>query len=154
MPNILISRAKSDLRMAKYGISTGDEYDLQMSAFHIQQCAEKILKVVIEEYGFSYAKTHEIAALIKQLPREQTLLSVETLEGLLRDEALLTKWERVTRYNDPYMATLSLVLELYDKVNGVLHELLTNLDKTKQQPSMLDGPPAVSVKQLNLFGDT
>lgn len=65
-----MSRVKADLRTAMVVMQSGDEYDLQVAAFHIQQCVEKILKVVIEEYGYSYVETDEISALLQQFPKE------------------------------------------------------------------------------------
>lgn len=152
MKRILLSRAESDLRMAKLAMDTGDEYDLQVAAFHIQQAVEKLLKQVITDCGESYSKTHEIAALINKVPAKQTIVSGDTLDSLLRDEALLSKWERVTRYDDPYMASRKLVAELYNKAEDFLSEVTENLQKMDVDSSSDNsGPFAKPLKKLNLL---
>lgn len=56
-------------------------------------------------------------------------LSSTTVSNIERDKALLSKWERVTRYDDPHMASFNLVRELYDKVKLFFEEAKQNLDK-------------------------
>lgn len=147
-----MSRAEADLRTAMVVMQSGDEYDLQVAAFHIQQCVEKILKVVIEEYGYSYTETGKISDLLQQLPKEQKVLSSATVNSIERDEALLSKWESATRYDDPYMASSNLVKELYDKVKLFFEEAKQNLDKLdKNVEKEISDIPSLPVGPMNLF---
>lgn len=150
MQRILLLRALADLRSAESGINTGDEYDLQVAAFHIQQCVEKSLKQIITDCGNNYTKTHEIASLIAQVPKWQTIVSQDMLDSIARDEALLSKWERVTRYDDPYMATRSLVLELYDKVLNFYEEVVAGLQRLDSVAGDARHGDTAPVKEIKL----
>ena len=79
MPGTLIKIAQSDLRMANFAISTGDECDLRMAAYHIQQAVEKALKQILEDYGVSYTKTHKLYRLSALLPDSQAVPSRDPL---------------------------------------------------------------------------
>lgn len=150
MQRILLLRALADLRAAKYGINTGDEYDLQVAAFHLQQCVEKTLKQTITDCGGNYAETYEIASLIAQVLKWQTIVSQDMLESIARDEALLPKWEWATRYDDPYMATRSLVLELYDKVLNFYEEVVAGLHRLDSVAGDARQGDTAPVKEIKL----
>lgn len=147
MQNLLLRKAKSDLKVAVLTLNSGDEYDIQLAAYHIQQAVEKVLKGVVSFYGKDYTKTHEIASLLRQLPEEQELISSNLLADIERNEALLSKWERVTRYDDPYLASRRLIQELL----GLAQALYTEVESTIEKQGDTTISPSISVHKMNLF---
>lgn len=60
-----LNRAKDDLCVIEEII---DNKNLtNMSAFHAQQAAKKILKAIIEEYEIDFVKTHELEFLLEKV---------------------------------------------------------------------------------------
>lgn len=68
---ILHKKAKTDLKAAKIlldGFNKGDdELDLEVVMFHLQQCAEKLLKSILAFNKQHFTKTHSIETLVESL---------------------------------------------------------------------------------------
>ena len=68
---ILYKKAKTDLKVSKNlleDIENGDEdLDLETVMFHLQQCAEKLLKALLAFHKFHFTKTHDIEKLLSLL---------------------------------------------------------------------------------------
>lgn len=68
---VLYKKAKTDLRVAKIlwdDFEKGDnELDLEVIMFHLQQCAEKLLKSLLAFHGQHFTKTHSIEILANAL---------------------------------------------------------------------------------------
>src|SRR5881628_3399547 len=58
----LLTKAAHDLRAAEIGIE--NEATLDTVAFHVQQCAEKLIKAFLNWKQVQYPKTHVFAALL------------------------------------------------------------------------------------------
>ena len=68
---ILFKKAKTDLKVAKIllkNFKDGDEeLDLETIMFHLQQCAEKLLKSLSSYNNKHFTKTHDIERLLEEL---------------------------------------------------------------------------------------
>lgn len=68
---ILHKKAKTDLRVAKIlleGFEKGDnELDVEVIMFHLQQCAEKLLKSILAFNEQHFTKIHSIETLVESL---------------------------------------------------------------------------------------
>ncbi|MCX6074396.1 MAG: HEPN domain-containing protein [Campylobacterales bacterium] len=68
---VLYKKAKTDLRVAKIlldDFEKGDnELDLEVIMFHLQQCAEKLLKSLLAFNEHHFTKTHSIETLVDAL---------------------------------------------------------------------------------------
>ncbi len=58
----LITKAAHDLRAAEIGFA--NEAPLDTVAFHLQQCAEKLIKAFLNWKNVQYPKTHALGALL------------------------------------------------------------------------------------------
>lgn len=61
-----IRYARTDLRAAKFSLELSSEFKA-VSAFHSQQCAEKIVKAYLVFYKVRVQKTHNMAQLLEDL---------------------------------------------------------------------------------------
>ncbi len=150
MPGTLIKIAQSDLRMANFAISTGDECDLRMAAYHIQQAVEKALKQILEDYGVSYTKTHKLYRLSALLPDSQAVLSRDLLALLKPGLYVLTVWESESRYNTEFAASREEVLEMFSLAQAVL-EAYALFEKQKQEIEL--NAACVKLSETDLFHD-
>jgi len=79
--------AKDDLRVAGKIIS--DETLTHMVAFHSQQCIEKALKAVMEEYGMDMVRIHNLERLIEivkiHLKIDVDIVLIEKMDKLYID---------------------------------------------------------------------
>ena len=58
----LMTKAAHDLRAAEIGVE--NEAPLDTVAFHLQQCAEKLIKAFLNWQQVQYPKTHALGALL------------------------------------------------------------------------------------------
>ena len=76
----LAAKPDHDLRMAEIGIA--NEAPLDTVAFHLEQCAEKLIKALLNCKQIQYPKTHSLGALLDLAVRQET--DLETFRtGLL-----------------------------------------------------------------------
>ena len=79
--------AEDDLRVVTRIVS--DEYLTHMVAFHCQQCIEKSLKAVVEEYTLGHIRIHNLGRLFEVIRPKVTLeadvVLVEKLDKLYID---------------------------------------------------------------------
>ncbi|MDQ7060704.1 MAG: HEPN domain-containing protein [Sulfurimonas sp.] len=80
---ILLKKAKTDLKVAKNTLrdfENGDEdLDLEVIMFHLQQCAEKLLKTLLVYNKYHVVKTHDIEELILTM-NDQQIVVIENIE--------------------------------------------------------------------------
>ena len=78
-------KAQIDLQTSKYllkGIDDGKlEVDFELIYFHLQQCAEKLLKSLLSKYKIRILKTHDIADL-NTLLNENNINTIEDAKRL------------------------------------------------------------------------
>ena len=81
-------KGKIDLNTSKYLLSSFDngeiEIDFEIIYFHLQQCAEKLLKSLLSKYKIRVLKIHDIEDLIELLENNniQTIKDINILEKL------------------------------------------------------------------------
>jgi len=85
---ILLNKAKVDLHRAKIlfnSFKNGDkELELEVIYFHFQQCAEKLLKALLDFNNIKFPHTHDIEDLIELINGKKIniLLNTNNLEDL------------------------------------------------------------------------
>lgn len=81
---VLYKKAKTDLKAAKILLKSfedGDEeLDLETIMFHLQQCAEKLLKSLLSYNKIHFTKTHDIERLLEELKENQISVLNESIE--------------------------------------------------------------------------
>ena len=123
-----LKAAKDDLRVA--GMIISDEALTHMVAFHSQQCIEKFLKAVMEEYSIDLVKIHNLERLL-EIVKKHVEIDVEIV--------LIVKMDKL--YIDSrYPADFDLLPdgkpdiedaeEFYDAASRVYEVVKTNLEKT------------------------
>ncbi len=122
--DLFFYKAQIDLHTSKYlleGIDDGKlEVDFELIYFHLQQCAEKLLKSLLSKHKIRIFKTHDIADL-------NTLLNennINTIEGAKKMENL-TEYAIEGRY-----AILHDDLHDADQYVKILDELLLYVSNT------------------------
>lgn len=96
--NTLYDKAVANLRSAQilYDYREGDEEQLNVVGYHLQQAMELALKYLLEQHGIAYPKTNDIDQLIR--------LGCEAgadlyLSEYLEDHAeMFSQWEAKARY--------------------------------------------------------
>jgi HEPN domain-containing protein len=63
-----MERADADFRTVEILLAAPDA-PLDISAFHLQQAAEKLMKAILTAHGIPFPKTHDLAALVRLIPR-------------------------------------------------------------------------------------
>lgn len=97
--HILLNRAAADLRAASSIIDSPDEYDVQLAAFHIQQCIEKLLKLLLLRGPGMYPDTSDITRLVVELHQCDVPNNFRGLiDYIAQRTALLNSWEWESRY--------------------------------------------------------
>jgi len=137
MTRVLLDRVKIDLRLAFYSMNDPDELILQGAPYHIQQAIDKCLKQVYIECGKDYRHTHEINSLVQGLPSWQPYISKELCEQIEDAGDTLTKWEYISRYDDPYLATRRKVDKLYALAEEVYSQVLKMVGSIDGEVEML-----------------
>ena len=92
-----LARAKGDLAIARAPLPEGAFYeDL---CFHAQQAAEKPLKAVYQQYGWTFRYTHDLDELINGLMQKGLLIPAEVVGA---DALTSFAWEaRYPGLNEP-----------------------------------------------------
>jgi HEPN domain-containing protein len=123
-----LKAAKDDLRVADKIIT--DETLTHMVAFHSQQCIEKSLKAVMEEYGIDLVKIHNL---------ERLLAIVKNHVKIDVDIVLIEKMDKLyidSRYPADFgllpdgKPTIEDAEEFYDAASSVHEVVKTNLEKS------------------------
>lgn len=120
---ILFKKAKVDLHTAKIlliSFDNGDiELELEVIFFHLQQCAEKLMKTILDFNNIKFPHTHDLKNLINLLNKNKinTILEIKSLE-------LLTEYAVEGRY-----AVIHDDLEDTDKYIKILNKLLEFVKK-------------------------
>jgi len=83
---IFFNKAKVDYNLAKYGLdgfyNENLEIDLEVINFHLQQCAEKLLKCLLDYNSIKFAKVHDLKLLIKII-NDNSIELINNIEELI-----------------------------------------------------------------------
>lgn len=90
----LLAIAKADLKTAKSLVGSSDKYQKHQAAYFTQQAIEKTIKYVVAQKAGSQPWGHDISQLIVIAQNN----GIEIPEEIVKNAALYTSWEVVTRY--------------------------------------------------------
>jgi HEPN domain-containing protein len=89
----LLDRAKGDLRTVKALLPVvTEEVDIDICAYHCQQCAEKAVKFIIGLEGKEYTRRHEMDMIIEDLDDPEALALAKSIM------TRIDRWISSTRY--------------------------------------------------------
>ncbi|MGL4737803.1 MAG: HEPN domain-containing protein [Cellulosilyticaceae bacterium] len=119
----LLKLAKSDFKYAKFAYSqlgqTSDCADLNICAYHTQQCTEKILKYLLESNGHTYDRTHDISILVDLCLNHH----IDIPEIIEQASFAITSWATQSRYNSEFKASIRTIAKVLDCCEHWLKEL-------------------------------
>lgn len=78
---ILCRKAKGDLVAAELlyiHFQSGGEIDLDIIYFHLQQCAEKLIKAVLSKNKIHFPRIHDLEALFNMVRDHQISLDIDS----------------------------------------------------------------------------
>lgn len=101
---------------------TGDERELNVIAYHLQQALEKCIKFQLEMKGINYTDTHDIGDLLNS-SRD---IKVEMDINLRAELASMSSWEFKTRYIKGYRVGLK-------SIKQVMSLIQEHIEKSKQR---------------------
>ena len=128
----LLERAKSDLRSVKVLLPiANDDADIDICAYHCQQCIEKAVKFLIELEGKEYSARHDMDMVIEDLTDENAVDLVKTVMPRI------DLWISSTRYGSSIMANKKQVEEAL-----IVCEQLIKIAESKI-PNVDDVPPVL-----------
>lgn len=99
----LLEKAEGNFRFAakNYHMLSGDELELNIIGYLLQQSAELAIKHVLEVNGVRYERTHQIEDLIDFC--EDKHIPIRYTEEFYNFAPAITKWESKTRYIKSYV---------------------------------------------------
>lgn len=98
----MLDRAKKDLSVSqKLFNGFSDELDLEISAYHLQQGIEKLMKFEMEVNDIPYPFVHDLRKLFDVASNG----GLEMPEWIWEHSSLLNTYESKTRYGDNLVAT-------------------------------------------------
>ena len=99
----LLEKAEGNFRFAvkNYHTLSGDELELNIIGYLLQQSVELAIKHVLEINGIRYEKTHQIEDLIDSC--EDKGIPLQYTEEFYDFAPAITKWESKTRYIKSYV---------------------------------------------------
>ncbi len=120
----LLKLARSDYKYAHFAYlelqKSSDEADLNICAYHLQQCTEKLLKYSLQKASVNYERTHDIALLV-DLCFEHQINVPEIIDAM---SSTITSWATQSRYNSEFKASTRSL----QKVLNCCHDWLETLN--------------------------
>ncbi len=94
----LYDKAAANLRSAHvvFGHADGDEEQLNVAGYHLQQAMEFALKYLLEQNGIEYPRTHDIDQLIRM--GNEAGIGLWLPEYLEEHAEMFSQWEARSRY--------------------------------------------------------
>ena len=88
-----IEKAEGDFAVAQRELRARKQPNYDAVCFHVQQCAEKYLKAILQEHNVRFAKTHDLIVLLDDVVRVAPLLDPfrESL-GMMTDYAVTFRY--------------------------------------------------------------
>lgn len=127
--NLSMSLIKADILMAKQGIELYKERKIKeiknTVAYHIQQAAEKLIKIQVYNSGIAYSNN---ALYIHNLPKliayAESIGIALFVPGEIRENALMiTDWEAGSRYDLHFVVRIDTLERYQSLVNCWFKEL-------------------------------
>ena len=114
-----------------------DEMFLNIAAYHLQQCTEKVIKGALECVGVTVLNTHRIAKLLQMVSNNGANLIVT---DWIDDHAeMLSEWEAESRYNMDFVVERRKLDRAISEIGIFLNEngIDEKLRKELSEPEML-----------------
>ncbi|WP_251212691.1 HEPN domain-containing protein [Adlercreutzia murintestinalis] len=94
----LYGKAAANFKSAKLLLdnANGDEEQLNLAGYHLQQALELTLKYLLEQDGIEYPKTHDIDQLIRI--GNESRVDLQLSEYLIDHAEMFSLWEAKARY--------------------------------------------------------
>lgn len=126
----LLDRASTDLWSARglLQILTGDEFELDVIAYHTHQAVEKMMKYILNSHGIVFKKTHIIEELCEQFEESD----LELPQWLDINAPMITRWATETRYGDDLVAVKKRVLDILEK-SEIWHKTIRENRQRQQE---------------------
>lgn len=125
-----LNAARDDLRVADKILS--DETLTRMVAFHSQQCIEKALKAVMEEYNMQLVKIHNLQRLL-EIVKNHVIIDVDIVLIEMMDKLYVD-----SRYPVDFgllpdgKPDIEDAQAFYNAANRIFEVVKTHLEKTSQ----------------------
>ncbi len=85
-------KAENDLKNAAHTLTLGKGSPTDTVCFHAQQCVEKYLKALLAFRNIDFPKTHDLADLVRLLPKSLKLRLSDEEQERLTDYATTTRY--------------------------------------------------------------
>ena len=116
----LLDRAKGDLLAAKslLTLADGDDVVMDICAYHLQQCAEKVAKYMILLQGDLYTNDHRSNMYLEDLNDNEVKEIIEGISGNI------DSWATTIRYSSSILSSKKAIIEVLAKCEKLI-ELAT-----------------------------
>ncbi|MCM1134746.1 MAG: HEPN domain-containing protein [Clostridium sp.] len=124
---------------------TCDEMFFNNSAYHLQQCVEKVMKGALECVGVTVPNTHRIAKLLQMVCHNGANLIVT--EWIDEHAEMLSQWEVESRYDMDFVVEKRKLeralaeIEKFLQVNGITDKLREELQDGQAREKILSFLP-------------
>ena len=119
----LLKLAKSDYKYANFAYleiqKLSDEADINICAYHLEQCTEKLLKYILQKESINYDRTHDIVVLV-DLCLDNEISVPETIDLM---SSTITSWATKSRYNSEFRASIRSLEKVLNCCKSWLDEL-------------------------------
>lgn len=117
--------AKGSLDTARLLLSPGDDDDtlLKFAAQHTQQAIAKALVFCLDTLGIPYLKFYDVDDLIRQMPKDQTIITRSLLVQVAEQSGYLNMWEHNLRYSIGYIVQKKVVVSNIQLAQNLLSEV-------------------------------
>jgi len=128
MPKIdLLTRASFDLEVSieLLALPKADEKFLDIAAYHLQQCIEKVMKYTLAQHGVKFERTHDIEILCRQFIDAK----IELPDWIFDNATLLTNYATQTRYGDSVLGVRRRLLGFHALAKELVDEQMALRDE-------------------------
>ena len=108
----ILDRAKADLWAAKLILSMAtDAVNMDISAYHCQQCIEKTVKFIIGLEGKEYTPRHELYLILEDLENEAVKQLVDPISSIVDGWAVSPRYSNSIRSNVKQIEKIIIICE-------------------------------------------
>ena len=122
--DLSMSLIKADILMAKQGINLFEQNGIKevksMTAYHLQQAAEKLIKIQIYRSGVEYDNrklyVHNLVTLIKYA--QSLNIDVVIPQEVDENALFISDWEAGSRYDVRFSIRIDKLRKMYDVISA------------------------------------
>lgn len=127
--DLSMSLIKADILMAKQGINLFEQNGIKevknMTAYHLQQAAEKLIKIQIYRSGVEYDNrklyVHNLVTLIKYA--QSLNIDVVIPQEVDENALFISDWEAGSRYDVRFSIRIDKLRKMYDVISAWYQEV-------------------------------